>query len=149
MSAPHSSPPKAAATLEISRQLLAHGIQPTPQRIEIASVFLCGDVHLSAEQVIARVAGNGRPVSKATVYNTLGLFRERGLLSQVSVDSTRVFYDSNTSPHYHFFNVDTGVLTDGDGPLPTLETLPAPPPGTMTEAVDVVIRVRNGPTPAT
>ena len=133
----------AGAREELSRKLQAHGIQPTPQRIEIAAIFFAGDLHLSADQVIARVGRGGRPVSKATVYNTLGLLAERGLLTQVSVDSTKIFYDSNTRPHYHFYNVDDGELMDVDQDAIAMESLPPPPSGTCTEGVDVVIRVRN------
>jgi Fur family transcriptional regulator, iron response regulator len=152
MKFPQRALPTAASADEIGRRLLARGIRPTPQRIDIARIFLSGNVHLSAEQVLARVSAHGgvdRPVSKATVYNTLGLLAGRGLLTLVSVDPTRTFYDSNTAPHYHFYNVDDGTLTDVVAPLPALERLPVPPAGTVTAAVDVVIRIRNRPTPAT
>jgi Fur family iron response transcriptional regulator len=129
----------------IARKLQGHGIQPTAQRIDIAAVFFAGDMHLSADQVIARVGRTGRPVSKATVYNTLGLLAERGLLAQVIVDSGKVFYDSNTKPHFHFYNVDDGELTDVEARHPLLESLPAPPPGTYAEGLDVIIRIRNRP----
>lgn len=152
MKMPQSASPSAASDEEIGRRLLACGIRPTAQRIDIARIFLSGDVHLSAEQVLARVSRHGRVgrrVSKATVYNTLGLLAERGLLTLVSVDPTRTFYDSNTAPHYHFYNVDDATLTDVVAPLPALERLPAPPAGTVTAAVDIVIRIRNRPTPVT
>ncbi len=129
----------------IARKLQGHGIQPTAQRIDIAAIFFAGDMHLSADQVIARVGQAGRPVSKATVYNTLGLLAERGLLTQVIVDSTKVFYDSNTKPHFHFYNVDDGVLIDVEAQHPLLETLPTPPAGTCAEGLDVIIRIRNRP----
>ncbi len=127
----------------ISRKLLAHGIQPTPQRLDIAAIFFSGDLHLSADQVIARLERGARPASKATVYNTLGLFAARGLLTPVSVDSSKIFYDSNTRPHFHFYDVDAGVLTDVAPGALALDVLPSPPPGTRTEGVDVVIRVRR------
>lgn len=50
--------------------------------------------------------------SKATVYNTLNLFRDRGLIREVIVDPKRVFYDPNTEPHQHLYSVDTGEITD-------------------------------------
>ncbi len=143
MTDPLLKPPLAAEIETISRKLLAHGIQPTPQRIDIAAIFFAGDLHLSADQVIACLERGARPVSKATVYNTLGLFAERGLLTPVNVDPAKIFYDSNTRPHHHFYNVDDGVLTDVEvGPL-AFDKLPVPPDGTVAEAVDIVIRVRN------
>ena len=148
MSDTPNAPARPLASDDIARRLQAHGIQPTPQRIDIAAIFFAGDLHLSADQVIARLGNSGRPVSKATVYNTLGLLAERGLLTQVSVDSSKIFYDSNTLPHFHFYNVDAGVLIDVATTALAVENLPAPPPGTLVAGVDVVIRVRNGPGPA-
>jgi Fur family iron response transcriptional regulator len=127
----------------VAALLESHGILPTTQRVEIASILLAERQHLSADQVLAKVCRDGLVVSKATVYNTLGLFVARGLAREVIVDSAKVFYDSNTQPHYHFYNVDDGTLLDFDtGRLP-IEQLPAPPDGTYAEAVDIVIRIRN------
>jgi len=139
------TPLPAADVGALARRLLDHGIQPTPQRLDIAAIFFAGDLHLSADQVIARLEQGARPVSKATVYNTLGLFAARGLLTPVSVDSSRVFYDSNTRPHFHFYDLDAGELTDVAPGALALDGLPPPPPGTRTEGIDVVIRVRREP----
>jgi Fur family iron response transcriptional regulator len=54
-------------------------ILSTPQRVEIAGILLEKPQHLSAEQIIDRLRASGSRVSKATVYNTLNLFRDRGL----------------------------------------------------------------------
>jgi Fur family iron response transcriptional regulator len=132
----------------ISELLQKHGIYPTPQRIDIAMVMLDEFQHLSADQVLAKVNGEGSLVSKATVYNTLGLFAERGLIREVIVDPSRVFYDSNTSPHYHFYNVDEGTLMDFDAAELSLSTIPEIPKGMIAEGVDVIVRVRNKPVSA-
>jgi Fur family transcriptional regulator, iron response regulator len=126
----------------IPAMLKSHGIQTTAQRVEIAAILLAEKQHLSADQVLTRVS-SGAAVSKATVYNTLGLFAERGLVRQVIVDSTKVFYDSNTEPHYHFYNVDDGTLTDVTADLVPIEHLPSAPAGTVTDGVDIVIRIRK------
>lgn len=128
----------------IAGTLQVHGIMPTAQRIEIASILLAASQHLSADQVMSKLSRIGVAVSKATVYNTLGLFAERGLVRQVIVDSTCVFYDSNTKPHHHFYNVDDGTLVDVDTVRVPTENLPQPPAGTYAEGVDIVIRIRNG-----
>ena len=86
------------------------GILPTPQRLEIAGILLEKPQHLSADQIIERLRRDGSAVSKATVYNTLNLFSEHGLVKEVMVDPIRKFYDSTTHPHHHFYNVDTGEL---------------------------------------
>ncbi len=128
----------------IGALLQAHGILPTPQRVDIAALLMSAPQHVSADQLLARVNEMGGAVSKATIYNTLGLFADRGLVRQVFVDAARVFYDSNTRPHHHFYNVDDGTLIDVAIDDVAIRDLPAPPRGTYAEGVDVIIRVRNG-----
>jgi len=82
-------------------------------------------------------------VSKATVYNTLRLFAQKGLVREVLVDPTKTFFDSNTEPHSHFYNVDSGQLTDVSDARIQLPDLPTPPRGTEVIDVDIVIRVRS------
>ena len=80
--------------------------------------------------------------SKATVYNTLNLFREKGLIREVIVDPNKVFYDSNTEEHHHFYDVVNGTLTDIPPGEVSLAGLPPLPEGVAAEGVDIVIRVR-------
>lgn len=126
----------------IQAWLLGSGIHPTKQRLAVAALFHGRCVHLSAEEVFGLLRKVGEPVSKATVYNTLSLFVERGLVRQVIADPTRVFYDSNTAPHHHFFDVESGGLTDIDSAEVQVSGLPALPQGTRLDGVDVVIRIR-------
>lgn len=127
----------------ISELLSERGVFPTPQRLDVAEVILAQPQHLSADQIIARMRRTGSRVSKATVYNTLNLFCERGLLRTVEVDPSRLFYDSTIEPHHHFFDVETGELVDI--PLEGVQlALEAPlPEGTEQVGVDVVVRVRR------
>jgi len=96
----------------VVKLLTQHNITPTQQRVKIGMVLLTKRQHLSADQILVRVNFEASVVSKATVYNTLGLFVTKGLIREVIVDSAKVFYDSNTQPHHHFYNVDTGELSD-------------------------------------
>ena len=98
---------------------------------------------MAADQVLERVNSDGAAVSKATVYNTLGLFAARGLLRELRVDAARVFYDSNVRPHFHYYNVDDGILTDLEMPATLMACLPKAPAGTIAEGLDVIIRIRK------
>jgi Fur family iron response transcriptional regulator len=124
--------------------LRVHGINPTHQRIEIAYAIFSRDEHLSADRIMAAVNDRASETSKATVYNTLNLFLEKKLIREVIVDPSKVFYDPNPAPHYHFYNVDTGELTDIDGRDVQVTGLPSLPGGMMTEGVDIVVRIRSG-----
>lgn len=125
--------------------LAERGVFPTPQRLDIAEAMLTRPQHLSADQVMARMRRQGSRVSKATVYNTLNLFCERGLVRTVEVDSSRQFYDSTIEPHHHFFDVDTGELVDIPLDGIRLDVDAALPAGTAQVGVDVVVRVRRAP----
>ena len=87
----------------------------------------------------------GHRVSKATVYNTLGLFARKKILREVIIDPNRVFYDTNNSKHHHFYNVETGLLSDIDAQKIPVEQLPEAPGGTIVDGVEVIIRVRPEP----
>ena len=121
----------------------SHGILATPQRLEIAEILLEEPQHLSAEQVIEELRAKGSGVSKATVYNTLNLFAERGLVKECIVDPERRYYDSNTCSHHHFYDTDTGQLTDIPHGLVKFAELPELPDDGRLYGVEVVIKVRS------
>ncbi len=127
---------------EIPGLLRRFGITPTHQRIEIAYALFGRQAHLSADQIMAIVNDRHSETSKATVYNTLNLFKQHKLVREVIVDPTRVFYDPNTEPHHHFFNVVSGELADIDPREVQVHAMPTLPPGTVAEGVDVIIRIR-------
>ncbi len=118
-------------------------IKPTSQRMVIATTMLEKPQHLSADQVLAMVNARGERVSKATVYNTLSLFVKKGIIKQVLIDPSRVFYDSNTEPHSHFFNEDSGELTDISEVDMQFAATPQTPEGTVLTGVDVIVRLKN------
>ena len=128
---------------DIARLLRDHDILPTQQRLMIARVLFECQQHYSADQVMTFVNDGRDRVSKATVYNTLGLFARNGLVREVIVDPSRVFYDPNTANHHHFYNIDTGELTDIDSASLQIEELPELPAGTVAAGVDVIIRIRS------
>jgi Fur family iron response transcriptional regulator len=139
---PANSPSDAERT-RAAQTLAACGITPTPQRVEIARILLARPQHLSAEQVLCELKLGDLAVSKATVYNTLGLFAEKGLVREVIVDPSKVFYDSNCSDHHHFYDTDSCTLTDIDARDVAVGGLPDVPEGKVVERVDVIVRVRN------
>ncbi|MCO6413427.1 MAG: transcriptional repressor [Thiogranum sp.] len=127
---------------EAAERLRAYGILPTQQRLQIARILFTRDQHLSADQVLEMANAAGERVSKATVYNTLGLFARKKILREVIIDPNRVFYDTNTGKHHHFYNVATGKLSDIDAQQIPVEQLPEAPPGTVVDGVEVIIRLR-------
>jgi len=127
---------------ELIALLRRHGIAPTHQRLEIANVLFSRGEHLAADQILVLVNEHHAETSKATVYNTLNLFRDCGLIREVIVDPKRVFYDPNTQPHHHLYNIDTGEITDIPAADLAVSGLPELPAGMVTEGVDIVVRIR-------
>lgn len=131
-------------TIRQATELLREaGIPVTLQRVEIARCMLSGPCHLSADQVFGRVRESVPATSRATVYNTLKLFREKNLVRELIVDPERVVYDSNTAPHYHLYDAASGRLVDVSADELKVVGMPALPPGMELEEVDVIIRVRS------
>jgi Fur family transcriptional regulator, iron response regulator len=142
-----SAPPRNEAKNVISRehiveQLQAHGLKPTEQRIRIAELLMSVPTHMTAEQILAAVRRGGERVSKATVYNTLKVLAQRGLVRQINLDPERSVYDSTRTPHHHFHDLETGELRDIDPNDIAFSRFPALPEG-MEAEVEVVIRLRK------
>lgn len=93
-------------------RLKDQGIRPTAQRLAIAGSVLHTDSHPSADEVWEDVQASFPMVSRATVYNTLNLFVDRGLLEALVVTEGRVVFDANVAPHHHFIDEDTGEIVD-------------------------------------
>lgn len=126
----------------IGDMLRRHGIAPTHQRIEIARALFSRREHQSADQILAVVNSEHSETSKATVYNTLKLFLEKNLIREVIVDPSKVFYDPNTAPHHHFYNIVSGELTDIPGDDLRIAGMPRMPEGMLADSIDVIVRIR-------
>ncbi|MBX3597816.1 MAG: transcriptional repressor [Rhizobiaceae bacterium] len=123
----------------------AAGLRPTRQRIALANLlFAKGDRHLSAEELHEEAVEAGVPVSLATVYNTLHQFTEAGMLRILAVESSRTYFDTNTSDHHHFYveGEDRVFDIEMDGASICVSNLPEPPEGMEIVNVDVVVRLR-------
>lgn len=132
-----------ARAQKYEERLAAHGVKSTPQRLAVARVLLERPQHLAADDILARLKDRGLSVSKATVYNTLRLFAARGLVREVVVDPERVFFDSTTAPHHHFWHEDTHELADIPSAAVRVTGMPELPKGTTQTGVDVIVRVRK------
>jgi len=87
-------------------------LTPTPQRIAVVKTVMNAHRHLSADAVFKRAKRMCHSVSRATVYNTLNLLVEKRVLkAQVLLEETIVF-DTNTRPHHHFVDEETGEIID-------------------------------------
>lgn len=128
---------------EVVSMLQHYKISPTRQRVEIAEFLFQRPQHLSAEKILDGVISEGNRVSRATVYNTMGLFSSKGVVREILIDRERVFYDSNTKVHQHLYNVDTGELTDVYDAEIEMVSEPELPEGLKIVDTDIVFRVTS------
>lgn len=130
------------ASSDIAQKLELHGIKPTRQRVLIGACLFDRDQHVTADEVMYRVNQEKKLVSKATVYNTLGLFAKHGLLKEVVIDTSKLVYDTNVSAHHHLYHMDRGVLEDIELNQVVTE-MPDLQSDLEVDGVDVIIRVRQ------
>lgn len=139
-----SKTPEISKALDLAVEILeSSAVKPTRQRLAIARVLFARHQHLSADQVMLSANRADAELSKATVYNTLKLFVEKRLIREVIVDPDKVFYDSNTGPHHHFYDIQTGEIIDIDAAEITVAGLPPLPEGKVAEGVDLIVRIRG------
>jgi Fur family transcriptional regulator, iron response regulator len=125
---------------------LARGrLRPTRQRLALAELLI-GDGrnrHVTAEGLHEAALRSGASVSLATVYNTLRAFCEVGLLTEVTVDGTRSYFDTRVDDHPHYYWEEDGRLTDAPREAVRIRGVPLAPEGAEVSRVDVVIRLRR------
>jgi len=128
-----------------SRWLSKGGLRATRQRLVLARLLI-GDGnnrHVTAESLFEAAARSGHRVSLATVYNTLRSFTEAGLMTEITVDVTRSYFDTDVSDHAHFYREYESLLTDAPHGSVRFDSLPSAPEGAEISKVDVVIRLRR------
>ena len=121
------------------------GLRPTRQRLALANL-LVGDGHhrhVTAESLYSAVKKSDENVSLATIYNTLKVFSEAGLIREILVDGTKSYFDTRIDDHPHFYWEDESILTDAPNNELEITKLPNGPKGTKVSKVDVVIRLRK------
>src|SRR5258706_653088 len=120
------------------------GLRPTRQRLALAQLlFGKGDRHVSAEALHEEAMVAGVPISLATVYNSMHQFTAAGLLREVTVDGSRVYFDTNTADHHQFDFEDDGTLLDIDWAAIEMAKLTSSPPRAPVDRVDVIVRLKR------
>jgi Fur family transcriptional regulator, iron response regulator len=130
--------------MHYAQKLRIAGLRPTQQRVALATLlFGKGDRHICAEELHAEAEKAKVPVSLATVYNTLNQFKSAGLLREIAIEGERSYFDTNTSNHFHFYDVEQGGLMDIEGDGVRVVDLPRVPEGKVIDRIDVIVRLRD------
>ena len=98
----------------LRESLVGHGIRPSAHRLAVAEYVLTTADHPSADRVWREVSTRFPTISRATVYNTLNLFVEKGILRALHLDPESVVFDPRIDTHHHFVDEKTGAIHDVD-----------------------------------
>ena len=96
-------------------KLRSSGLRPTKQRIKICKALFerNGTFHFTINDLAKTIEEKlNEKISLATVYNTVHAFKKKGYLKEISINSDKSYFDTNTSVHHHFFDEDTNELID-------------------------------------
>jgi len=98
-----------------TKKLRESGLRPTKQRLKICEVLFSSEktFHFTIND-LTRIIENklSEKISLATVYNTVHAFKKKGYLKEISINSDKSYFDTNTSDHQHFFDEDKSELID-------------------------------------
>ena len=106
--------PKKCNFIEKLREV---GLRPTKQRVNMCEVLFNREktFHFTINDLVEIISEKmNEKISLATVYNTVNAFKKKGYLKEISIDSNKSYFDTNTSVHHHFFDEDTHELIDCD-----------------------------------
>ena len=91
----------------------AKGLRMTGQRSTIAAVLQDSDDHPDVEELFARAASRDAGISLATVYRTVKLFEEAGILDKLEFGDGRARYeDAEREHHDHLIDLHTGDVIE-------------------------------------
>ena len=100
---------------EFIDKLRASGLRPTKQRLKICDVLFNKEktFHFTINDLAKSISEQlNEKISLATVYNTVHAFKDKGYLKEISINSDKSYFDTNTTNHHHFFDEDTNELID-------------------------------------
>jgi len=104
-------------SIDFIDKLRKSGLRPTRQRLKICEVLFDRDTtfHFTINDLTKIISEKlNEKISLATVYNTVHAFKNKGYLKEISINSDKSYFDTNTSVHHHFFDEDTNRLIDCD-----------------------------------
>ena len=100
---------------EFVNKLRISGLRPTKQRIKICEILFNREktFHFTINDLSKMISEKlNEKISLATIYNTIHAFKKKGYLKEISINSDKSYFDTNTSIHHHFYDEDTNQLID-------------------------------------
>ena len=127
-------------------KLRASGLRPTKQRIKICEVLFLREktFHFTINDLAKSISEKlNEKISLATVYNTVHAFKKTGYLKEISINTDKTYFDTNTSAHHHFYDLDTCELIDCDNDNIDKINIKNNTTGKKINSVEVLIKVAS------
>ena len=122
------------------------GLRPTKQRIKICEALFNREktFHFTISDLVKMISQEMKEkISLATVYNTVHALEKKGYLKQISINSDKSYFDTNTSVHHHFYDEDTHELIDcGENDIDSIN-VKKNITGKKINSVEVLVRVAS------
>ena len=102
---------------EFVNKLRNSGLRPTKQRIKICEILFNREntFHFTINDLSNMISEKiNEKISLATIYNTVHAFKKKGYLKEISINSDKSYFDTNTTIHHHFYDEDKNKLIDCD-----------------------------------
>ena len=129
---------------EFIDKLRSSGLRPTKQRLKICEVLFDRDntFHFTINDLAKNISEVlNEKISLATVYNTVHAFKYKGYLKEISINSDKSYFDTNTTNHHHFFDEDTNELIDCDEKIIETPNIKRNILGKKINSVEVLVKV--------
>jgi Fe2+ or Zn2+ uptake regulation protein len=110
---------------QLQDELRSRGMRVTPQRVLIHRALRELDRHVSADEVLVAVSERLPNASLPTVYATLELLEELGMVRRVAARAGAALYDPRVAPHQHVVCRSCGRVEDLDVDVDTARALRA------------------------
>jgi len=127
-------------------KLRESSLRPTRQRLKICEVLFSPEktFHFTINDLTKIIEEKlSEKISLATVYNTIHAFKKKGYLKEISINSDKSYFDTNTKTHHHFFDNSTKELTDISDDQVEKVKINTSLPGKKITSVEVLVRVEN------
>ena len=131
---------------DIINKLRSSGLRPTKQRILIAENLFENKktFHFTIDSLNKKISKKGNEkISLATIYNTVEAFTEAGYLKEISVNKNQTYYDTNTSNHHHFIDINTNELIDLKNEDVHNIKIKKIIPGKKINSIEVLVKIEN------
>ncbi|HUS15556.1 MAG TPA: transcriptional repressor [Chloroflexia bacterium] len=97
---------------QYQEKLVASGVRLTPQRFMVREAIVAQPGHTTADQVLATVQTRYPHVNKTTVYRTLELLSDLGMVAITHMGGNQAAYELVEVPHHHLICKECGWLID-------------------------------------